>query len=189
MSQVAVRPIEARVYTNEFTVIGHVHFRPNTGTAWLLNAEDRPHLPLTEVAMYRATVVHPPAREDLVYESHFVAIPKSSIVWIAGGARDEAKEGMGLMPRDVILVYPTYVLTGTFSLRPEVRLSDFAGLTMAKKSFVTLWNTRVLGHAAPGAGFAERPVLQTHDFVTVDIRKVAGVLDARDVGTTGAGRP
>jgi hypothetical protein len=179
MSQIAVRPVEARVYTNEFRVYGLVHFRPNTGVAWLLNAEDRPHLPMTEVRMYRAGIEHPPSPDDLVYESDFVAIPKSSIAWIAGGARDDAREGMGLHARDVILVYPTYVLAGSFAMRPEVRLSDFVGLAMGKKSFLTLTGVRVLGPAKPGASFAERPVLQSHDFVTVDIRKVAGVLDAR----------
>jgi hypothetical protein len=38
---------------------------------------------------------YPPQREDLVYESHFAAIPKSSIVWIQGGAPDDAKDRAG----------------------------------------------------------------------------------------------
>ncbi len=180
MSKVPVVPVEARVYTNEFRVYGLVHLRPNTGVAWLLNAESRPHLPLTDVRMYRSGIEHPPSDGDLVYESDFVAIPKSSIAWIAGGIRDDTREGMGLHARDVILVYPTYVLAGSLAMRPEVRLSDFVGLAMGKKSFVTLSGARVLGPASPGTSFAERPVLQSHDFVTVDIRKVAGVLEALD---------
>jgi hypothetical protein len=54
-----------------------------------------------------------------------------------GGAADEAKDGLGLQPREVYLVYPSYVLAGSVAMRPEVRLSDYAGLAMSKKSFVT----------------------------------------------------
>ena len=179
MNQVAVVPIEARVYTNEFRVYGLVHFRPNTGTAWLLNAEDRPHVPMTRVAMYRAGLEHPPRASDLVYETHFAAIPQSSIVWIQGGAADEAKDGLGLQPREVYLVYPTYVLAGSVAMRPEVRLSDYVGLAMSKKSFVSLSQVRVLAKGAPGTLLAELPAVQTHDFVTVDLRKVAAVFDVR----------
>jgi hypothetical protein len=179
MNQVAVVPIEARIYTNEFRVYGLVHFRPNTGTAWLLNAEDRPHVPMTRVAMYRAGLEHPPQASELVYESHFAAIPKSSIVWIQGGAADEAKDGLGLQPREVYLVYPTYVLAGFVAMRPEVRLSDYAGLAMSKKSFVTLNRVRVLAKGEPGMPLAELPAVQEHDFVTVDLRKVAAVFDVR----------
>jgi hypothetical protein len=69
-----LRPVEARVYTDEFRVYGVFHLRANTGTAWLLNAEDRPHLPLTHVSMYRPGVAHPPGSEALAYETHFAAI-------------------------------------------------------------------------------------------------------------------
>jgi len=179
MSQVTVRPIDARVYTNEFRVYGTVHFRPNTGTAWLLNAEDRPHLPMTQVTIYRAGTEHPPQAGDMVYQSHFAAIPKSSIVWIQGGAVDEAKDGLGLQPRELYLVYPTYVLAGFVAMRPEIRLSDFVGLATAKKSFVTLHDARVLGHGPAGAALAELPAAQSHPFVTVDLRKVAAVFDVR----------
>jgi len=179
MSQVPVQPIEACVHTQEFRVYGLVHFRPNTGTAWLMNAEDRPHLPMTRVAMYRLGIEHPPKASDLVYESHFAAIPKSSIVWIQGGASDDAKVGLGLQPREVYLVYPTYVLAGAVAMRPEVRLSDFVGLAMSKKSFVTLTDVRVLGRGDVGTPFTELPVAQAYDYVTVDLRKVAAVFDVR----------
>lgn len=179
MSAPLVQPTELRVYTNEFRVYGLLHVRPNVGTAWLLNGDDRPHLALTRVSMYRAGVAHPPEDRERVYESHFAAIPKASIVWVQGGATDTAGTGLGLQPREVFLVYPTYVLAGSFSMRPEVRLSDFVGLHMTNRSFVTLAHARVLGRGPSGSSLAEAPVLHEYPFVTVDIRKVAAVVDVR----------
>jgi hypothetical protein len=179
MSHAPVLPVEVCVHTDEFRVLGLAHLRPNTGMAWLLNAEDRPHVPLTRVAMYRSGIDLPLPESDLVYESHFAAIPKSSIVWIQGGAADDAKVGLGLQPREVYLVFPTYVLAGAVAMRPELRLSDYLAIAMSKKSFVTVTGVRVLGRARQGTPFAELPVVQAHDFVTVDIRKVAAVFDVR----------
>lgn len=180
MSPPQILSVEMRVYTNEFRVYGLLHVRPNVGTAWLLNSDDRPHVSLTRVSMFRAGVAHPPAEGDLMYESHFAAIPKSSIVWAAGGAMDQAGSGLGLQPREVFLVYPTYVLAGTFAMRPEVRLSDFVGTSMGHRSFVTLSHARVLDRGPSGASLAEAPVLHEYPFVTVDIRKVAAVIDVRN---------
>lgn len=179
MHTVAVVAHEVRVHTHEFRIYGQLHARPHTGTTWLLNADDRPHLPMTQVTMYRAGVEHPPKPADMVYQSHFAAIPKASIVWIQGGAPDEAKDGMGLRPREVYLVFPTYVLAGAVAMRPEVRLSDFVGLAMAKKSFVTLLDARVLDTTRVTATLAELPAVQSHAYLTVDLRKVAAVFDVR----------
>jgi hypothetical protein len=179
MHTVPVVALEMRVHTHEFRIYGQVHVRPNTGTTWLLNAEDRPHLPMTQVTMYRAGVEHPPKPADMVYQSHFAAIPKSSIVWVQGGAPDEARDGMGLQPREVYLVFPTYVLAGAVAMRPEVRLSDFVGLAMAKKSFVTLNGARVLDTMQVSATLAQLPAVQAHPYLTVDLRKVAAVFDLR----------
>ena len=174
-----LRPVETRVYTDEFRVYGVFHLRANTGTAWLLNADDRPHLPLTRVSMYRPGVAHPPGSEELAYETHFAAIPKASIVWMQGGAPDSVQEGMGRQPRQVYLVYPTYVMTGTFSMRNEVRLSDYIGTAMGSKPFVTLHEARILGAGSRGQSFAELPTIQAHDFITVNLRNVGGIFDLR----------
>lgn len=179
MLSASVRPVEARVYTDEFRVYGVFHLRANTGTAWLLNAEDRPHLPLTHVSMYRPGVAHPPGSEELAYETHFAAIPKASIVWMQGGAPDPGQDGMGRQRRQIYLVYPTYVMTGHFLMRPEVRLSDYVGTAMAAKPFVTLHEAKILGRAARGTDFADLPVLQEHAFITVNLRNVGGIFDQR----------
>jgi hypothetical protein len=179
MQTVAVVAHEVRVHTQDFRIYGRLHARPHTGTTWLLNADDRPHLPMTEVAMYRAGVEHPPKPADLVYQSHFAAIPKAHVVWVQGGAPDEAKDGLGLRPREVFLVFPTYVLAGEVAMRPEVRLSDFVGLALTKKSFVTLTRARVLDSVRVTAALADLPAVQSHDYLTVDLRKVAAVFDVR----------
>ena len=167
------------MYTDEFRVYGVFHLRANTGTAWLLNVEDRPHLPLTHVSMYRPGVAHPPGSEQLAYETHFAAIPKASIVWMQGGAPDSGQEGMGWQPRQVYLVYPTYVVTGTFLMRAEVRLSDYIGAAMGAKPFVTLHDARILGKGSRGLSFGDLPMLQVHDFITVNLRNVGGIFDLR----------
>jgi hypothetical protein len=180
MLQASVRPVEGRVYTNDFRVHGTFHLRSNTGTAWLLNADDRPHLPMTNVSMYRPGIEDTPRPEALAYETHFAALPKSSIVWMQGGGPDSVQqEGFGRQPRLVYLVYPTYVIAGTFALRTEVRLSDFVAAAMGGKSFVTLTDARVLGPGSRGQTFAELPVVQSHPFIVVNLKNVGGIFDDR----------
>lgn len=179
MLNASLRPVEVRVHTSDFRVYGILHMRPGVGTAWMLNAEDRPHLPITRVAMYRPGVPHPPVHDELVYETHFAAVPKASVVWMAGGAPEGGQEGMGRVPRQVYLVYPTHVLTGHFLMRGEVRLSDHIAAAMAGKPFVTLFDARVLGFGPRGQTFDQLPVLQAHEFVTVNLRAVGGIFDER----------
>ncbi len=179
MFQAGLKPMEGSLYTDDFRIQGVFHLRSNTGTSWLLNADDRPHLPLTRVRMYRPGHEHPPTAESLLYDTHFAAIPKSSIVWMAGGAPDQTQEGYGRQPRKIYLVYPTYLLTGYLSVRPEVRLSDFLASAMTAKPFYTLNEAKLLRPGGPGKTLAELDELQSHPFITVNLRNVAGVFDVQ----------
>lgn len=177
MLQTGLKPMEGSLYTEGFRVQGVFYLRNNTGTAWLLNADDRPHLPLTRVRMYRPGTEHPPADENLLYDTHFAAIPKSSIVWMVGGAPDQTQEGYGRQPRKIFLVFPTYLMSGYLSIRPEVRLSDFLASAMSNKPFYTLNDARILSPGTPGKTLSELEELQSHPFVVVNLRSVAGVFD------------
>lgn len=171
--------MEGSLYTSDFRIHGVFYMRSNTGTAWMLNAEDRPHIPLTRVRMYGPGQEHPPAAEKLLYDTHFAAVPKSSIVWMTGGAPDKTQEGYGRLPRKVYVVYPNYLLTGYLSIRPEARLSDFLSSAMTTKPFYTLNDAKLLQPGGPGKTLADLAVLQSHPFITVNLKVVAGVFDVQ----------
>lgn len=177
MLQTGLRPVDARVYTEEFRVYGLFHLREKTGTAWLLNTEDRPYLPMTQVRMFRTGIDDPPPDTDLMYETHFAAIPKSHISWVVGGSPDTTQEGYGRQPRKVFLVYPNFMLAGFFHVRPEVRLSDFIGQSMMSKPFQTLHDARLLKPGRPGQLLQDLEEQEAFDFVTVNLRFAGGVFD------------
>ncbi|MDF1523992.1 MAG: hypothetical protein P1P87_14400 [Trueperaceae bacterium] len=179
MLQTSLKPVEARIYTNEFRVYGVVYMRPGTGTAWMLNTEQRPHVPVTRVSMFRPGIAHPPDSGQLAYESHFAAVPKASIVWMQGGAPDSVQEGLGKERRGVYLVYPSFVIAGSFLIRPELRLSDYLATAMGPKPFATLHDARILSPQGREQRFGELPVVQQHDFVTVNLHHVGVVFDER----------
>jgi hypothetical protein len=179
MVQSGVHPVPATVQTSEFLVQGYFHLRETAGTAWLLNADDRPFLPMTAVTVFRAGTADPPPESDLLYETRFLAIPKSRVRWVKGGAPDVTQEGHGREPRTVHLLYQDHVLQGCFHVRPELRLSDFIGQIMAAKPFLTLHDARVLLPGPAGTPIAELEAAHAHDFLTVNLRLVGGVFDAR----------
>jgi hypothetical protein len=180
MLQSGVRPVQARVHTTEFRVDGSFHLRETAGTAWLLNGDDRPYLPMTGISVYKSGVADA-APGDLLYETEFAAVPKAQVRWLTGGAPDATQQGHGRQPRTVYLLYADHVLTGSFHVRPELRLSDFIGQTMQSKPFLTLFEAHVLLPGASGTPISKLPPAQSHDFVTVNLRLVGGVFDRADV--------
>jgi hypothetical protein len=180
MLQSGVRPVEAWVHTTEFAIHGSFYLRERAGTATLLNAEERPYLPMTTIDVHRPPGAADPAGVERIYSVPFAAIPKAHVVWVVGGAPDVTQEGHGRQPRTVYLLYPDFALTGNFHMRPELRLSDFIGQSMVNKPFVTLHDVRVLRPAAPETPLAALEVVVSHEFATVNLRHAGAVLDQRD---------
>lgn len=180
MSQSGLHPVRGRVITSEFGVDGFFHHREAVGTAWMLNATDRPYLPMTGIKVYRHGLVEAPAASELLYETEFAAIPKAQIRWLSGGAADASPEAQGRQLRAVHLLYADHVLTGSFLVRPEVRLSDFVTQATGAKPFITLLEARLLLPGPAGTPISELPTAEAHDFLTVNLRLAGGIFDVRD---------
>lgn len=171
-----VTPVEARVYTVQFRVYGHLHLPPRRGTDAFLNGDDRPHVAMTQCTMYASGVEHPPNREDFRYETDFAAIPKEQISWLVGGFEPEADPGMPYAHRQVYLVYPNYVLAGKLQLRPNQRTSDFLVDAMGRRPFQTLFDARVM-RPQEDASLWRLPLVERFDFVVANIRSAGGIFD------------
>ncbi|CAN5797961.1 hypothetical protein BH23DEI1_BH23DEI1_02460 [soil metagenome] len=180
MLNAGVRPLPAEVHTVDFRVFGNVHLRANTGTAWLLNAEDRPSLTVTQAKVHAASIDEPVERAGLLHEPAFLAIPKGRILWVAGGDLDRTLSGQGRVMRRITLLYADYLLRGTAPIRPELRLSDALGQIMHTKPFLTLHDVRVERPAADGERNPRGALVREHEHVSVNLRLVGGIFDERD---------
>ena len=176
-----VTPTEGRVYTNEFRLYGLLHLPDFLSTSRLLNLTDRPYLPVTRCMVYDAGFRHPPENAALQYETDFAAVPKDHILWVVGGTADEPAERARREPRMVYVMYASYVLTGRLYLMPDQRVSDFLHTVFTDRPFQDLHDARVLlpRRDVPLADFE---VLQSHDFVTVNLKQAGGVFDVSGGG-------
>ena len=138
-----VEAVESRAYTYDFRVFGMVHIRRNTPVARFLNQQDRPYLAMTNCMVYREGYEVPPATEALLYRTDFAALPKSRLLWLVGGMPESPNERGVREPRQVCVMYPSYVLTGTLYTPPKVRISDHLTQAFSDKPFVELASVNV----------------------------------------------
>lgn len=171
-----VTPVDARMYTTQFRVIGKMHLPGGRGTAEFLNADDRPHLAMTSCSMYAPGIEHPPKREDFRYETEFAAVPKDQVAWLVGGSYQTPDPAMPHEERHVYLVFPNYVLAGRVVLRPKVRTSDFLVEALGRRPFQTLFDARVM-RPSPDASMFRLPVVERFDAVVVNLRAAGGIFD------------
>jgi hypothetical protein len=173
-----VKPMEGRIYTNEFRLYGMLHLPEFVGTARLLNLTDRPYLPVTSCMVYDAGFRHPPESDALQYETDFAAVPKDHILWVVGGRQEDASEHARREARLVYIMYTDYVLTGRLYIMPDQRVSDYLHTVFTDRPFQDLYGVRVLlpRRDVPLTDFE---VLQHHDFVTVNLKQAGGVFDVR----------
>lgn len=177
-------PVEGRVYTAEFRLYGLLHPPRSIGISHMLNLGGRPYVPVTACMVYGHGFVHPPENGSLQYETQFAAIPKTRILWVVGGSEDQVSEHVSREPRVVYLMFAHYVLTGTLHLPPGQRVSDFLLNALTDRPFHNLLNARVL-KPRQGVPIAAFEVVQSHPFVTVNLKNAGGIFDVR--GATGAG--
>lgn len=172
----AVRTLEARLYTHEFRVYGLIHLPLRQGTAQRLNQNDRPHLAMTSCRVYGGGAAHPPDPAELLYDTDFAAVPKARISWLVGGRPDPSPPQAVLEQRRIYCIYAEHIIVGALKLARRQRLSDFLNMAMTDKPFQTLHQVRVLA-AGSRLPLEQRPVLQEHAFVTLNLRTVGGVFD------------
>lgn len=179
-----VEAVESRAYTYDFRVFGMVHIRRHTPVARFLNQQDRPYVAMTNCMVYREGYEFPPTSEALLYRTEFAAIPKSRLLWLVGGTAELANDRGAREPRQVCVLYPSYVLTGTLSTPPKVRVSDHLTQAFSDKPFVELSAVSVC-RPRLGAKIEEFEVVERHELVTVNVALAGGLFDVvNPVGRT-----
>lgn len=171
-----VEAVESRAYTYDFRVFGMVHIRRHTPVSRFLNQQDRPYVAMTECMVYREGYEFPPDPSALLYRTEFAAIPKSRLLWLVGGMPEPPADRGAREPRQVCVLYPSYVLTGTLSTPPKVRVSDHLTQAFSDRPFVELSTVSVC-RPRPGAKIEEFDVVERHALVTVNIALAGGLFD------------
>lgn len=171
-----VEATEARAYTNDFRVYGLIHPRRGTAISRFLNQRDRQYLPMTRCLVYREGYEHPPAGDALLYQTDFAALPKSRLSWLVGGLPESPSDRGQREPRQVCVMYPAYVLTGTLMLPPRVRMTDHLTAVYSDKPFVELSDVSVC-QPRPGVRIEQYEVVERHALATVNISLAGGLFD------------
>lgn len=171
-----VAPVDTRMYTTQFRIIGKMHLPSQRGTAEFLNSDDRPHLTMTACSMYAPGIEHPPKREDFRYETEFAAVPKDQVAWIVGGTWQTPDPNLPKEERHVYVVYPSYVLAGRLITRPNIRTSDFLVEALNRRPFQTLFDARVM-RPAPDTSMFRLPVVERFEAAVVNLRSAGGIFD------------
>jgi len=177
-----VEAVEARAYTDDFRVFGLVHVRRGTSISRFLNQRDRMYLPMTRCMVYREGYEYPPAEGALLYQTEFAALPKSRLLWLVGGLPDAPGDRGQREPRQVCVMYPAYVLTGTLMLPPRVRMTDHLTAVYGDKPFVELGDVNVCKPRS-GVKMEQFEVVERHALATVNVALAGGLFDvANPVG-------
>jgi len=176
MLKAKVSSYEARIISSDFRVYGMVHLAAHVSTTRMLNNTRRPFVPVTRCRVYRPGFQHPPAEEELLYEPHFLALPKRGVRWLVGGEADEASPGIELETRKLFALFEDYVLSGNLRLAPGARVSDYLIGGDGLRPFQNLFDAE-LRLPQRGITLVELPVAQRFPFVTVNFGAVGGLFD------------
>lgn len=196
---------EARIYTSSYRAYGSIYLTPDQHVDSLLNAAARQLLPVTDPLIYSAGTDHPPEQRELMVSAGFLALHYDQIDWVAGGRTPDRRGGR----RRMAFLFEGYVLVGQLEVEEGVRSSDFLETAAP---FQTLFEAELYPWQAPAGRFLllgrdmrslyEVGALQQGDgsvitleagerfaFVTVNLRRVTGVLEAppSDDGASRAG--
>lgn len=166
---------EARIYTPDYRIYGNIHLLLSTGTADLLNSDNRTHLPVTGAMIYTLGYEHPPKPDELKADAKFTAVHKSDVCWLVGGRASLPKGNMAQFVRKrLALFFGSYVLVGEIDIHKDSRLSDH--LTAAKL-FQTLHGAALYPLPAnqPIAGVLPS---EQFEFVTVNLSKIENIVEA-----------
>ena len=187
---------EARIYTPTYRAYGVVYLPPNTSTEALLNSVSRSLLPVTEPLIYTPGYNHPPGQDQLKVSAGFMAVHYDQISWMVGGRPPERPSESDA--RRLALLYDGYILVGRIRVAEGTRSSDFLEVAT---SFQTLFDTELYPWRAPegrflllgrgggslfevgaakgdDSGVVMLESAERFDFVTVNLKRVTGVLEA-----------
>jgi hypothetical protein len=175
-------PTEAQAHTLDFLVMGLVHVRKGTPISRYLNQKERTYVPMTACRVFRPGLEQPPSEGSLLYETDFAALPKSRLAFLVGGIAEPPTERAGREPRQVCVMYPSFVLTGTMFVPPRIRMSDHLTNLYGVRPFVEMADVSV-GKPREGARVEQFEVVAKHPLVTVNVGLAGGLFDvAQPVG-------
>jgi hypothetical protein len=165
---------ESRIYTAQARVYGMIHLIPGSGTADLLNADSRPHLPVTGALMYAPGFEHPPKPHEMTAMSDFIAVSKSHIRWLVGGKPSTQRTTQAMLERRrLAFIFGNYILSGQAQVVKGGRLSDFLA---SAKPFQTLLQAGIYRYQ-PGALIHNLEPAETFEFVTVNLQHSEEVVE------------
>ncbi|HLV11537.1 MAG TPA: hypothetical protein VKY42_03730 [Trueperaceae bacterium] len=174
-----VVPTEALAHTLDFRVQGLIHVRRGMPISRFLNQRERTYLPMTVCRVFRPGHEQPPAEGALLYETDFAAVPKSRLAFLVGGIAEPPGERVGREPRQVCVMYPGFVLTGTMFLPARVRMSDHLSNLYGDKPFVELADVTV-GVPREGARVEQFEVASRQPLVTVNVALAGALFDVAE---------
>lgn len=174
-----VAPCEAQAHTLDFRVFGLVHVRGGMPMSRFLNQRERTYLPMTQCRVFRPGLDQPPTDGSLLYETEFAALPKSRLAFLVGGVAEPPTERAGREPRQVCVMYPAFVLTGSMFLPPRVRMSDHLSQLYAVRPFVELADVGV-GRPREGARVDQFEVVARYTLVTVNVALAGALFDVAE---------
>ncbi len=168
-------PVDVRVHTAEFRIYGMMEMPRFGGMASFLNKTKRLLVPLTGVLVYSAGCDHPPRAEDMRATADFLAVQQRDILWVVGGRPDELElPGVPVKKKRMALLFACCVMVGVLVTPGGVRLADFLANA---KPFQTLFDVRLYALAGDTPA-RELEVRHTFEYVTVNIRKILGIMEA-----------
>src|SRR5690606_16417192 len=118
--------------------------------------------------VYREGYEYPPAGEALLYQTEFAALPKDRLLWLVGGLPESPSDRGQREPRQICVMYPSYVLVGTLMLPPRVRMSDHLSAVYGEKPFVELSEVSIC-KPRPGVRVEQFEVVERHALATVNV--------------------
>jgi len=165
---------ESRIYTVQARIYGMIHLVPGSGTADLLNADSRPHLPVTGALIYAPGFEHPPKPHEVTAMSDFIAVSKSHIRWLVGGKPSTLRTSQAMLERRrLAFIFGNHILSGQAQVVKGARLSDFLATA---KPFHTLFQAGIYRYQA-GAPIHNLEPAETFEFVTVNLQHSEEVVE------------
>ena len=169
-----VEHVDGRVHTTDYRIQGTLFPRPRVGMSDQLNRPDQPYLPIASPQLFPTGVGAVEEGARLVHGA-FMAVPRESILWVAGGAPG-ATDFRDYRWREVAVLYGNLLLRGRLRIGASIRTSDYMRSRIDTKPFDALFDVTV-SPLEGGAAFDRLDAAERFEHVTVNLRATTGVVE------------
>ena len=166
---------KGRVYTSRYRIYGDMFVLPGVGVAEQLNRADRPYLPVGEPVIYEPGPQHPPEPEAQKTRADFIAVPRDTIWWLAGGNTGQSSITVYEW-KHVAVLFGDYLLRGKLKVPGRIRVSDYLGARVKNKPFDILFDASINLMEGRAPVHQLRPS-ETFEFVTVNLANNTGICE------------